>query len=184
MSPDELAHLIASRRSNLFIDETSIVSDEQLTHIVNMGQWAPNHKRTWPLRIAVIRGESRGGLGNVIADAMAGRGDDEAKVLKTRTKYMRSPVVLVVASARGESNTETEENKYAVAAGIQNMLLMAESMNLATLWGSPAKGANDAITQFCGLESTDHVMGLIYLGAPTKDAPAVDGPAVHVNFRN
>lgn len=182
MNPDELAELIAARRSNIFIDESSSVSDEQLDKLMTAAQWAPNHKRTWPLRIAIVRGESRRTLGETIADAMAQRGDDEAKVLKSRTKYMRSPVVLVIASASGETMNETEENKYAVAAGIQNMLLMTEAMGLAALWGSPAKGANDAITSLCGFEPTDLVMGLIYVGAPSKPAPAVERPALRVTY--
>jgi nitroreductase len=113
---------------------------------------------------------------------MALRGDDEAKVLKTRTKYLRAPVVFVVASAVGESANETEENKYAVAAGIQNLLLMAEAMGLAALWSSPAKGSNDAITSFCNMDNTDHVLGLIYVGNANKDAPAAQRPPVRVTF--
>ncbi len=182
MSPDELAELIAARRSNIFIDETSSVSDEQLNQMVMAAQWAPNHKRTWPLRIAVVRGESRRTLGEVIADSMAQRGDDEAKVLKTRTKYMRSPVVLVIASAQGGSTNETEENKYAVAAGIQNLLLIAEAQQLAALWGSPAKGSNNAITHFCKMESSDNVLGIIYVGVPAKIAPVVERPAPIVTY--
>ena len=182
MSPDELAALIAARRSNIFIDDSSVVSDEQIEQLITAAQWAPNHKRTWPLRVAVVRGESRRTLGGVIADAMAKRGDDEAKVEKTRTKYLRSPLVLVIASAIGDSDSETEENKYAVAAGIQNLLLMAEAQQLAALWGSPAKGANDAITQFCQMEPTNHVLGIIYVGAPAKSAPSVERPAARVTY--
>ena len=182
MSPDELAELIAARRSNIFIDDSSVVTDTQLDQLISSAQWAPNHKRTWPLRLAVVRGDSRRALGEAIADSMATRGDDEAKVQKTRTKYMRSPVVLVVASAHGESTNETEENRYAVAAGIQNMLLMAETMGFAALWGSPAKGANDAITHLCKMDSTDHVLGIVYVGAPAKAAPAVERPAVRVTY--
>ena len=182
MSPDELAELIAARRSNIFIDDSSVVTDAQLDQLITAAQWAPNHKRTWPLRIAIVRGESRRGLGEVIAQTMAARGDEEFKVEKTRTKYMRSPVVIVVASARGESENETEENKYAVAAGIQNLLLMAESQHLAALWGSPAKGANEAITQFCQMDENDHVLGIIYIGAPAKVAPSVERPAARVTY--
>ena len=180
MSPDELAELIAARRSNIFIDDSSVVTDTQLDQLITAAQWAPNHKRTWPLRLAVVRGESRRALGEVIAHAMAERGDEEFKVEKTRTKYLRSPVVIVVASALGTSNSETEENKYAVAAGIQNLLLMAEAQQLAALWGSPAKGANEAITQFCKMESSNHVLGIIYVGAPAKTAPLVERPAPNV----
>lgn len=182
MSPDELATLIAARRSNLFIDDSSVVTKEQIEQLITSAQWAPNHKRTWPLRVAVVRGESRRALGDVIANAMAERGDDEAKVEKTRTKYLRSPLVLVVASASGDSDSESEENKYAVAAGIQNLLLMAEAQQLAALWGSPAKGANDAITQFCKMDSTDLVLGIIYVGVPAKSAPTVERPTASVTY--
>jgi nitroreductase len=182
MNPDELAELIAARRSNIFIDAESVVSDTQIGQLTTAAQWAPNHKRTWPLRIAVVRGDSRRSLGEVVADAMATRGDDEAKVLTTRTKYLRAPIVFVVASAVGETANETEENKYAVAAGIQNMLLMAEAMGLAALWSSPAKSANDAITSFCKMDNTDLVLGLIYVGNTNKEAPTASRPPTRITF--
>jgi nitroreductase len=178
MTPDELETLIAARRSSMLIDATREIDTAVVDRIVNAAQWAPNHKRTWPLRIAIITGNSRSTLGNTIADAMAIHGDDEMKVLKTRGKFMRSPVVLVIAAAEGATSNETEENKYAVAAGIQNMLLMAESFGLAALWGSPAKGANDAITTLCSMELTDHVIGIVYLGWPTQSVAAPDRPNI------
>jgi nitroreductase len=184
MNPDELADLIAARRSNIFINAESVVSDLQIEQMLNAAQWAPNHKRTWPLRVAVVRGESRQGLGEVIADAMAIRGDDEAKVTKTRTKYLRAPVIFVVASAVGETANETEENKYAVAAGIQNLLLTAEALGLAALWSSPAKGANDVITSFCSMDNTDQVLGIIYVGRAQKEAPLAPRPPTNVRFLN
>jgi nitroreductase len=180
MTPDELEALITARRSNLLIDASREVDPQIVDRIVNIAQWAPNHKRTWPLRIAVISGNSRGALGDTIADAMAAQGDDEMKVTKTRGKFMRSPIVIVVAAAEGATTNETEENKYAVAAGVQNMLLMAESFGLAALWGSPAKGANDAITALCSMEPKDHVMGIIYLGWPTQSVVAPQRPDTEV----
>jgi len=184
MSPEDLASLIRNRRSNLFIDANGSVPSDDIIAMADAAQWAPNHKRTWPLRLCVVTGDSRRQLGEVIADAMQQRGDDAAKVEKTRTKYMRAPLVLVIASASGASETETVENSYAVAAGIQNMLLTAETRGYATLWGSPAKGSNDAIAQFCGMEATDTVMGLIYVGPPTKSAPHVERPPTNITFRN
>lgn len=177
MSPDDLLSLITSRRSSVLIDADRPVDESVIDQMVTAAQFAPNHKRTWPARFAVISGESRLALGTAIADAMAARGDDAAKVEKTRTKYMRSPYVIVVASALGESETETEENKYAVAAGIQNMLLMAHSHGLASLWGSPAKGANDAIAHVCGFDPTDAVIGIVYVGWPSREPAVVERPA-------
>ena len=184
MSPDDLADLIARRRSNLVIDPSAQVSDDDIDALVTAAQWAPNHKRTWPLRVCVVTGESRRMLGESIAGSMAARGDDEAKVEKTRTKYMRSPVVLVIASAVGASDTETIENSYSVAAGIQNLLLTAEARGLAALWGSPAKGANGVITAFCGMETTDSVIALVYVGHPARAAAPVDRPAPRITRRN
>ena len=172
MTPEELEGLITARRSNLLIDASREVDPEIVNRLVNIAQWAPNHKRTWPLRVAVVSGNSRRTLGDTIADAMAVHGDEEMKVTKTRGKFMRSPIVIVVASAEGATPNETEENKYAVAAGVQNMLLMTESFGLAALWGSPAKGANNAITALCSMNHTDHVMGIIYVGWPTQSVAA------------
>ena len=180
MTPDELEGLITARRSNLLIDASRSIDDVIIQRITSVAQWAPNHKRTWPLCLAVISGDSRSTLGNTIADAMAVHGDDEMKVTKTRGKFMRSPIVIVVASAEGATTNETEENKYAVAAGVQNMLLMAESFGLAALWGSPAKGANDAITSLCSMNHTDHVLGIIYLGWPTQSVAAPQRPDIEV----
>lgn len=180
MTPDELETLITARRSNLLIDASREVDPAIVDRIVNVAQWAPNHKRTWPLRVAIITGKSRSTLGNTIADAMAAQGDEAMKVTKTRGKFMRTPVVLVIAAAIGHSDNETEENKYAVAAGIQNMLLMAESFGLAALWGSPAKGANDAITTLCAMERTDHVIGIVYLGWPTQTVVAPQRAKIEV----
>lgn len=180
MSPDDLEKLIVARRSNIQIEPDRVIGDDMVERITSVIQWAPNHKRTWPARVTVVSGESRRRLGEVIATAMAARGDDPAKVDKTRTKYLRSPIVLVIAAAQGSSEAETAENRYSVAAGTQNMLLMAESLGLAALWGSPAKGANDAITGFCAFDSSDHVMGIIYVGWPRRDTPDVPRPPLRI----
>lgn len=180
MIPQDLLDLITSRRSSVLIDRERHVEESIINDMITAAQYAPNHKRTWPARFAVISGVSQLVLGNAIADAMAKRGDDKFKVDKTRTKYTRSPYVIVVASAKGDNENETEENKYAVAAGIQNMLLLAHSHGLATLWGSPAKGANKAITKVCGFDESDVVLGIIYVGWPALEVDHVERPAPRV----
>jgi len=184
MEPRDLLAHIASRRSSMLMDAARAVDTSIVDEMITAAQWAPNHKRTWPARFCVVTGDSRAALGNAIADAMAARGDDAAKVEKTRTKYTRSPVCLVVASAAGASDSETEENLYAVAAGLQNALLVAHAHGLAALWGSPAKGANAAITSFAGFDESDHVIGIVYLGWPAQDAPPVERPAARVTRRD
>lgn len=184
MSPDQLASLISNRRSSLFIDPSVAIPAEHVTALATAAHWAPNHKRTWPLRLCSVTGNSRATLGESIADVMAQQGDSDAKVEKTRTKYLRAPLVIVAAFAQGASHSETIENSYAVAAGVQNLLLTAESLGYAALWSTPAKGSNDVITNFCGMDNTDTVVGLIYVGVPTREAALVERPPVRLTFRN
>ena len=117
MSPDDLSDLIRSRRSSLLIDATRDVPREVVEQLLELVTWAPNHKRTWPWRLAVLTGDTRRVLGETIADVMATQGDDAPKVAKTRTKYLRSPIVLAAGAAGGDSPERTAENRYAVAAG-------------------------------------------------------------------
>ena len=75
---------------------------------------------------------------------MAARGDEPARVDKTRRKYLRAPGMLVVGSAAGDTPLRTIENRDAVAAGIQNVLLGATAAGLASFWSSCPKGAEEA----------------------------------------
>jgi len=176
MTPDDLESLIHRRASGMTIDREAPVDESIITRVVRAAVAAPNHRKTRPLRVAVLRGDARLRFGEAVADVMAARGEEQNKVDKTRGKYGRAPVVLVVAAAEGESALETDENRYSVAAGIQNMLLMIESFGLTALWSSPAKGANPAMAAFCGFAETDHVLGLVYLGHSTRPAPPRDRP--------
>lgn len=182
MTPDALESLIHRRASGMTIDRAAPVDDTIVTRIVRAAIAAPNHRKTRPLRVAVLRGDARSRFGEAIAEVMAAQGEDAAKVEKTRGKYGRAPVVLVVAASEGESALETEENRYTVAAGIQNMLLMIESFEMTALWSSPAKGANSAMTRFCGFAETDHVVGIIYLGHSTRPSPPRERPEPDVTW--
>ncbi len=182
MEPQELAALIRRRRSNLLIDPTTVVSRDILQQLCDAVMWAPNHKRTWPARIAIMSGESRRALGDTIANVMAAQNENEVKVQKTRSKYLRAPHIIVTGVARGESDQRTRENQYAVAAGVQNMLLMAETHGLAALWGSPADGANSALTTLCSFDHDVEVIGLVYVGHPTGNVEPVARPATPLTW--
>jgi len=183
---DELAAveaLIHRRTSSMGIDRDRAVDEGFVVRLAKAAQAAPNHRVTRPLRVTAVCGESRTAFGEVVAAAMAAHGDPENRVEKARTKYLRAPMLLVVASAAGDSELETEENALAVAAGIQNMLLMIEAAGLTCLWSTPADGANEAITGFCGMQSTDRVLGIIYLGWPSRDRAPKERPEPRIEWR-
>ena len=166
----------------MLVDKQRSVPHDVLRDLCELAQWAPNHKRTWPWRFAIADGDARARLGEVIADAMQSRGDPPEKVEKARTKYMRTPVTLVVGSAPGDSPLRTSENRDAVAAAIQILLLAATERGLASYWSTCPKGANDVVAELCGFEPGTHISGLIYLGwaTTTVESPGRPAPDVHV----
>ena len=103
-------------------------------------------------------------------------GDKPEKVAKARTKFQRAPVILIVGTESGDTQLRTEENRDAVSAGIQNILLGATSLGLASFWSSCPKGVNDDIVNFCDFKPGTHITAMIYLGYPQRQAPAIERP--------
>jgi nitroreductase len=184
MTLDDLDQLIRARRTSMLVDPDRPVPHDLVERLCELAQWAPNHKRTWPWRFVLVEGDARGELGNLIADAMAARDDPADKVAKTRGKYLRTPATLVVGAAAGDSPLRSAENRDATAAGIQNLLLGATAVGLATYWGSCPKGANDPVARWCGFDEGTVVCGLIYLGWASTPVAAPDRPAPALRYRS
>lgn len=182
INPMDFAELVRARRTNMQVDRDRAVPHDLVQQLCELAQWAPNHKRTWPWRFALAEGDARAALGETISAAMEAHGDDANKVLKARTKYLRTPASLIVGAAEGDSPLRTAENRDAVAAGIQNLLLGATAHGLATYWGSCPKGANDPVATLAGFEPGTTVIAIIYLGWPTDDATVPERPPVQVHI--
>jgi nitroreductase len=181
MNLDDFTALARSRRTSMLVDKERAVPRDIVEQLCELAQWAPNHKRTFPWRFAIADGDGRARLGETIATAMDAHGDPPEKVAKARTKYLRTPTTLVVGSAAGDSELRTAENRDAVAAGIQNLLLGATALGLATYWGSCPKGANDVVAELCGFEPGTFVAALIYLGWATEPVATPERPPVRLH---
>ena len=173
---------VRQRRTRLTMDPSRDVERATIERLCTEATWAPCHRLTWPWRFAAFTGESRRGLGDVAADAMAAHGDAAPKVSKTRTKFLRAPVVVVVGSEPGSSDLETAENRDAVAAGVQNFLLGATALGLATFWSSCPKGANDPVARHCGFVDGTHVAAMLYVGWPVGEPPVGERPPADVRW--
>jgi nitroreductase len=185
---EEFAHIIddiiRARRTSMLVDKERPVPNELIEELCELASWAPNHKRTWPWRFAAITGPAQLRFGDTVAEAMAAFGDEPAKVDKARTKYARTPAVVVVGSTAGDSELRAAENRDATAAAIQNFMLAATARGLATYWGSCPKGANDPVAQFCGFEPDTAVVCIMYLGWATSTVEAPERPQPSINYLN
>ena len=163
------ATLAKGRRTNLRIDTNMPVDPLIITELCVLATWAPNHRLTEPWRFAVLTGDTRAELGARTAAYQVELGETvEARLTKTRGKYMRSPVVLAVGCAFDEDPEVHMENRDAVSAGIQNLMLGATAIGLASYWGSGLVNHAPAVKELCGLAMQDELLGVIYLGWPTS----------------
>jgi len=165
----------------MIVDQDREVPVDVITDLCGLATWAPNHKKTWPWRFAVFTGDGRARLGDTMADDMEriGFGDD-VKRAKTRTKYLRTPATLVVGCTPHTDEMLHVENRDAVAAGIQNLLLGATALGLASFWSTPAITQPPAVLDLCGFEPDDRIVGMIYLGWATQTCAAPDRPQLPI----
>jgi len=151
------------------------VSEDAINLMLEAGTWAPNHKKTEPWKFRVFTGDSRVRLGDemerIMKQKTAHLSEEEAlkKTTKAKKGPLRAPVIIAVAVSPSGKVPEIEEIS-AVAAGIQNMLLVAEEQGLATIWRTGEIVYQTELNDFLSLEEDDKLLGLIYVGHPNKEA--------------
>jgi nitroreductase len=183
----EFELLVAARRTSLLVDRDRPVARDLLERLCRLVFLAPNHKRTWPWRVAVFTGSARADLGeafaaDLLADARE-RGTDvpAAKIDKTRTKYLRAPAIVVVAVAPNDDAVRHTEDLHAAAAGVQNLLVGAHAAGLAAMWSSPPCVDAPSTAAMAGFEPGVEFVAVVYLGHPNADPPPVERavPRIH-----
>lgn len=178
---DAFAQLARNRRTSLLMDSSRPVDHDTISNLCEVAAWAPSHKRTWPWSFAAFTGDGRSRLGDTMAaDMIDADFGDEAKRAKTRVKYLRAPAVLVVSCAPHPNEMLHLENRDAVAAAIQNLLLGATAMGLASFWSTPALTRPPKVLDLCGFDSDDRIVGVVYLGWPDGSSPVPERRPVEV----
>jgi nitroreductase len=178
---DAFASLVRSRRTHMLVERDREIDRGVIEQLCELAAWAPNHKKTWPWRFASLTGDARARLGEAFAADMVDRDfGDEGKRDKTRTKYTRSPNILVVGCAADAKPTIHDENRDAVAAGVQNLLLGATALGLASFWSTAPLIDSPRALDLCGFAPDDRIVAVIYLGHPTSsvEAPARPTPPI------
>jgi nitroreductase len=171
--------LVRARRTHMLVDRERGVPPELVDHLCELATWAPNHKKTWPWRFASFTGDARARLGEAFVADMVERGfGDEGKRAKTLTKYLRTPTVVVVGAAPHDHPTFADENRLAVAAGVENLLLGATAAGLASFWSTAPLDDSARVLDLCGFEPGTRIVAVVYLGwAADRVEPPARPPA-------
>ena len=137
---------------------------------------APNHHLTAPWRFVVLAGDARRALGEAHARAIARvRPDLPAEgLVKEAARLERAPVVVVcIVSPRADDPVTAREDRDAVAAGVQNLLLAAGGRGVGAMWRTGAMADEPEVREHLGMAPAEAIVGFVYLGWP-QEAP---GPA-------
>ncbi|MBK6855150.1 MAG: nitroreductase [Microthrixaceae bacterium] len=179
---ESVPDVIRNRRTSLVVDPARPVDPEVVRGLIELATWAPNHKRTWPWRFTVLTGESRSHLGEAFAAVGESLDMDPMKVSSQRTKYLRSPVVVLVWVIGDPDPVRRREDRDATAAAVQNLLLAATSEGLASYWASISDHFHAPARALAGLDDNHDFVALIYLGHPIGQVAAPPRPDPEITW--
>lgn len=152
-------------------------SREQLELIINTALNAPDHGRIKPWRYLIIQGEGRQALGELFASALD-KDASESQIEKMRAAPLRAPLILVAVAKilPDHPKAPVVEQIESTAAGVQNLLLAAQSLGYGCMWRTGAMAFNSLVKQGLDLEERDEIVGFIYIGTPESEPKAPEAP--------
>ncbi len=141
---------------------------EAVAELLEAAVAAPNHHLTAPWRFIVLAGEARDEVGAAHAACIArGRPDMTPEAMeKERGRLRRAPVVIAAVCHSGEDPVEAREDRDAVAAAVENLLIAAHARGLAAMWRTGVMADEPEVREALELGEHDHLVGFVYLGRP------------------
>ena len=153
-------------------------SRDAIRELIDAAVWAPNHHLTQPWTFTVLRGNARAAFGEFWAKARADElglqgTQREGFVSGESQKPMRSPVLMIVSTRTDDDPVVAAEDFAATAAAVQNLLLAASARGYAAMWRTGAMAYHPAVKSYLGLDPSDRIVAVVYLGERgTKEPPS------------
>jgi nitroreductase len=176
----DLLGAIASRASALKLTDPG-PTRAHLEQIMHAGVRAPDHGRLRPWRFVVLEGAARQKLGDAMARLSLAKFPQSTpeQLDSERRKVLRAPTIVVVAAHITQGKIPEVEQIAAVAAGVENMVLVAQALGYGAMWKTGAVAYDAQTKTMLGLSAQDHIVALLYLGttaiAGTATPASLDG---------
>ena len=171
------AKLLIEQRRSVYPKsfETDKVSREELEQLLEVARFAPNHKNTQPWHFVVYRGDSLEALiEKQIAELFDQKGETEETLLKAEKMRLKSKqttaLIAVVMKRDIQQRIPAFEEEWAVACAVQNMLLIAPTLNIGAYW-STGNTNSLVMRSELGLEENDRHMGWLFVGKYAGEIP-------------
>jgi nitroreductase len=152
------------------------VSSEEITSLLELAILAPNHRLTEPAGFIVVGPEGKRRFGEIRGDARARKVADPlvaAEVHRKSVADAESIPVLLLFTQRLHADPEIREEDFAtVYMGVQNLLLGALELGLATHVKTGQIFNSPAMREAMGVPEGTRVVAAVQLGeAETVPAP-------------
>ncbi len=154
------------------------IPNETVNQLLALADWAPTHGRTEPWYFFVYGGDALKQFGKTHADLYWQHTAEDKRQEATFEKLVHNVDLgshLIVAVMKRGTNVKIPqvEEISAASAAIQNILLGATALGIASYWSSGGMTHSHALKEHLHLGEHDIILGLIYLGY--TDEPAKDG---------
>ena len=177
---NEVIRAIASRRTVKKMQADRVPPRADIESIIEAATWAPNHHSTEPWRFVVLEGGARRRLGEVLADALlkhSPRPVPPERVEKEKEKPLSAPVIVaLIESPKEGDGIFPQEEMVAAGAALQNMLLAAHSLGLATSVRTGEHSYSEEVRRFFSMRGGETLVALVYAGY--QSGPAAPGRRV------
>jgi nitroreductase len=159
-----------------------------IERLLEAGVRAPNHHLTEPWRFIVLTGDALADLGEVMAarikESYADEPDLEKRVEVEKSRPFRAPVIVVVVYSPSDNPKAIEvEDRYAVGALMQNILIAAHASGLGGYLRTGPAAEYPGVHEHLDLRGGEEIAGFIYLGYPEPDPPGEPSPRTPVDER-
>jgi nitroreductase len=165
---------ILTRRSVSKVSDKTPEASE-IGRLLEAGVRAPNHHLTEPWRFIVLTGDALKELGEAMAERImqnyAGEPDLEKRLEVEKARPFRAPVIVVVVYSPSDNPKAIEvEDRYAVGALMQNILLAAHASGLGAYLRTGPAAEFPQVHRYLGLRAGEEIAGFIYLGYPEQES--------------
>jgi nitroreductase len=165
-----IADIIKHRRSTKPAQMNGkLIPDEQVQQLLELADWAPTHGNTEPWRFFVYSGEAIKTFCKQHAELYKKNTEPEKYLQANYDKFLHngdtaSHIIMTVMQRGPLPKVPVIEEEAAVSSAIQNILLGATALGIASFWSTGGMVHHYSIKELLHLRNEDVVMGMIYLG--------------------
>jgi nitroreductase len=165
-----LQHIIRARRSvKPGLLNGRKIEDSVIQQLLELADWAPTHGYTEPWRFVVYKGNALEQFcaehAEMYKEVTPAEKFNKAKYEKLKHTADKLSHLVIVYLKRAENvKIPIIEEIAAVATAVQNILLGATALGIASMWSTGGVTHRPVLKKYLGLSENDVIMGLLHFG--------------------